>query len=182
MVSSYLRRIKEEKTAKGYRVSSLPCSQRLTSTLLEFFETILKPFRSCFHSRYFQAICCDRYQVNGRFVLIPRVSPQSFVAYRSVRGVLKHAPLCREGDAVIEVGDGGKQTKEAWFMPVAKKLYQESEDVSKARFIFSPLWGAVSVLIGHADKIFCLPLLNLQDGVKTLLAGPAQRRFKKWAG
>ncbi|MDD9147504.1 hypothetical protein OYT88_02915, partial [Sporolactobacillus sp. CQH2019] len=85
-----------------------------------------------------------------------------------LRVVLKHAPLRCEGDAVILVGDGVKQAKEARFMPGVKKLYQESEDVSKSSFIFGHLWGAVGVLIGNTKKTFCLPLfLNLQDGVKT---------------
>jgi hypothetical protein len=87
-------------------------------------------------------------------------------AYRA-----QYAPLCREGDAVILVGDGVKQAKEARFMPGVKKLYQESEDVSKANFIFGHLWGAVGVLIGNSAKTFCLPLfLNLQDGVKTIFS------------
>lgn len=82
-----------------------------------------------------------------------------------LRIVLQFAPLQREGDAVILVGDGVKQAKEARFMPGVKKLFQESEDVSKARFIFGHLWGAVGVLINRPAKTFCLPLfLNLQDG------------------
>lgn len=88
-----------------------------------------------------------------------------------LRVVLKYAPLQREGDAVILVGDGVKQAKEARFMPGVKKLYQESEDVSKSSFIFGHLWGAVGALIGNTKKTFCLPLfLNLQDGVKTPFA------------
>jgi hypothetical protein len=56
-------------------------------------------------------------------------------------------------------------------MPRVKKLFQESEDVSKARFIFDRFWGAVGVLVGRSPETFCLPLfLNLQDDVKTLFS------------
>ncbi|WP_353948421.1 hypothetical protein ABNN70_00735 [Sporolactobacillus sp. Y61] len=70
---------------------------------------------------------------------------------------------------MILVGDGVKYTKEARRMPGVKKLCQESEDVSRARFIFGHLWGAGGVLVGTFGKVFCLPLfLNLQDGVKNI--------------
>ncbi|WP_100489769.1 transposase, partial [Sporolactobacillus pectinivorans] len=86
-----------------------------------------------------------------------------------LRVVLKVAPLRREGEAVILVGDGVKQAKEARFMPGVKKLYQESEDVSKSAFIFGHLWGSVGLLIGDAGKTFCLPLsLRLHDGIQTI--------------
>ncbi|GAY79143.1 hypothetical protein NBRC111894_4697 [Sporolactobacillus inulinus] len=79
------------------------------------------------------------------------------------------APLKREAGAVILIGDGVKQAKEARYMPGVKKLFQESEDVSKSAFIFGHLWGSVGILIGNVGKTFCLPLsLRLHDGVQTL--------------
>jgi hypothetical protein len=79
------------------------------------------------------------------------------------------APVCCEKDAVILIGDGVKESKEARHMPAVKKLHKESENSSKASYIFVHLFGAVGVLIGTADKWFCLPLFfQMQDGVKTI--------------
>jgi|CZCB01.1.fsa_nt_gi hypothetical protein len=81
------------------------------------------------------------------------------------------APLYREQDAVVLIGDGIKVAKEARFMPGVKKLHQESENSSKAPYIFGHLFGAVGVLMGVPGKWFCLPLLfQLQDGVKTIFS------------
>jgi hypothetical protein len=83
--------------------------------------------------------------------------------------VKTYAPLYREGDAVVLIGDGVKQSKEARYMPCVKKLHQESENSSKASYIFGHLFGAVGILVGTGDKWFGLPLfVNLQDGVKTI--------------
>ncbi|GGB44108.1 hypothetical protein GCM10011409_22100 [Lentibacillus populi] len=54
-------------------------------------------------------------------------------------------------------------------MPAVKKLHQESENNSKAAYIFGHLFGAVGILMGTSQKWFCLPLfINLQDGVKAI--------------
>ncbi len=53
--------------------------------------------------------------------------------YEIVKG---RAPVCREGEWNILIGDGVKQSKEARHMPGVKKLYQESEDSLKAAYIF----------------------------------------------
>lgn len=63
-------------------------------------------------------------------------------------------------------------------MPGVKKLHQESENSSKAEYIFGHLFGAVGILMGTPQKWFCLPLfMNLQDGVKTIFSwsSPAER-------
>ena len=80
---------------------------------------------------------------------------------------------------MILIGDGVKESKEARYMPGVKKLHQESENSSKANYIFGHLFGAVGVLIGTPDKWFCLPLfLQLQDGVKTIFGwtSPTERQ------
>ncbi|WP_317952425.1 transposase [Paenibacillus chitinolyticus] len=83
--------------------------------------------------------------------------------------VRRVAPLSSLNGAVILVGDGMKQAKEARRMPGVKKLHQESENSSKAEYIFGQLFGAIGILIGSPRKWFCLPLfMNLQDGVKTI--------------
>lgn len=81
--------------------------------------------------------------------------------------VKNFAPLHYERDSVILIGDGVKQAKEARKMPGVKKLHQESENCSKAEYIFSHMFGGIGVLSGNSSKFFCIPLLiTLQDGVK----------------
>jgi len=66
----------------------------------------------------------------------------------------------------VLAGDGVKQSKEARYMPGVKKMVQESEDSSKAQFIFGHLFGAVGVILGKTDGLLCLPLkMNIQDGL-----------------
>jgi hypothetical protein len=71
---------------------------------------------------------------------------------------------------VVLVGDGVKQSKEGRRMPGVKKHHQESENSSKAQYIFGQLFGAVGILIGSEKaKLFCAPLaLTIQDGVKAI--------------
>lgn len=173
-----------------------PVPWRLTSAMLKFIDSVFVSFRPCFHRfatfKWFVVLITglmirsDRLGVTSiirDLSLSPRCYEKLIHFFRSsawsldalrqkwLRIVLQRAPLQREGNAVILVGDGVKQAKEARFMPGVKKLFQESEDVSKARFIFGHLWGAVGVLIGKSGKTFCLPLfLNLQDGVKKLFS------------
>ena len=81
--------------------------------------------------------------------------------------VLKIAPLDCVDNRIILVGDGVKQAKEARRMPGVKKHHQESENQSKATYIFGHLFGGVGILIGNTKKLFCLPLsLRIHDGLK----------------
>jgi hypothetical protein len=83
--------------------------------------------------------------------------------------VLKIAPLDSVDDTIILVGDGVKQAKEARCMPGVKKHHQESENQSKATYIFGHLFGGVGILIGNTKKLFCLPLsLRIHDGIKPI--------------
>lgn len=85
--------------------------------------------------------------------------------------VMKFAPLYLEQDAVVLIGDGVKQSKEGRYMPGTKKMHQESENSSKAEYIFGHLFGGIGILSGVLGKWFCLPLfMNLQDGVKTIFS------------
>lgn len=66
----------------------------------------------------------------------------------------------------VLIGDGVKQVKEAKKMPGVKKHHQESENSSKAKYIFGHMFGVVSLLIGNGKKQFALPLsASIQDGV-----------------
>ncbi|MEG0153666.1 MAG: transposase, partial [Cellulosilyticaceae bacterium] len=81
--------------------------------------------------------------------------------------VKNFAPLYYEGNSVVLIGDGVKQAKEARKMPGVKKLHQESENCSKAEYIFGHMFGGIGALSSTSSKFFCIPLLiTLQDGVK----------------
>lgn len=79
------------------------------------------------------------------------------------------APLWEEEGMTILIGDGVKQCKEAKKMPGVKRLHQESENSSKAEYIFGHMFGGVGVLAGNLSKFFCIPLsIRLHDGVKCI--------------
>jgi hypothetical protein len=79
------------------------------------------------------------------------------------------APIYNENEFTILVGDGVKQSKEARKMPGVKRLHQESENSSKAEYIFGHLFGGIGVLAGNSKKIFCIPLLlRIHDGIKII--------------
>jgi hypothetical protein len=63
-----------------------------------------------------------------------------------------------ESGMSILVGDGLKQSKEGKKMPGVKRLHQESENSGRAEYIFGHMFGAIGVLIGSEEKLFCLPL------------------------
>ena len=81
----------------------------------------------------------------------------------------KWAPIYRVKKRCILIGDGVKQSKEAFHMAGVKKLLQESENSSKSKFIFGHMFGAVGVLIGRKGGKFCAPLkMNIQDGLRAV--------------
>jgi hypothetical protein len=82
--------------------------------------------------------------------------------------------LFLEQDMPILVGDGVKQGKEGRKMPCVKRLHQESETVSKPSYIFGHMSGAINVLVGNADKLFCVPLsIRIHNG---------DALIKQWTG
>ena len=86
-----------------------------------------------------------------------------------MQSIHSHAPLWKEGDYTILIGDGVKQAKEAKRMPGVKKQFQESENSSKPEYIFGHLFGGIGVLAGNVAKSYCIPLIiNLQDGIHTI--------------
>jgi hypothetical protein len=88
-----------------------------------------------------------------------------------MEAVQSNAPLWKEGEYTILVGDGVKQAKEGKRMPGVKKQYQESENSSKPEYIFGHMFGGIGVLAGNILKSFCIPLyINLQDGIQTILS------------
>ena len=81
----------------------------------------------------------------------------------------ERAPIYRVKKRCILIGDGVKQSKEAFYMAGVKKLLQESENSSKPKFMFGHMFGAVGVLIGRKGGKFCAPLkMNIQDGLRAV--------------
>lgn len=79
------------------------------------------------------------------------------------------APVYKQDGMTVLIGDGVKQSKEARKMPGVKKLHQESENSSKAEYIFGHMFGGVGVLIGGIAKMFCVPVsMKIHDGVRNI--------------
>lgn len=71
--------------------------------------------------------------------------------------------------AFVLIGDGIKVAKEAKFMPGVKKLHQESENTSKAPWIFGHHFGVLGLLVANRDKAFCVPAIaELHEGAVAL--------------
>lgn len=89
------------------------------------------------------------------------------IAYCWYKIVQEYAPVYRENGRAVLIGDGVKQSKEGRFMPAVKKLHQESEDSSKAEYIFGHMFGGIGVLTHKRSKWFCMPLrFTIQDGLR----------------
>ncbi|MBT2289463.1 transposase [Paenibacillus albidus] len=164
--------------------------------MLKYLNELLHPFRSCFSRQatfeWFVVIVVGFmlrsdhlgvtsiirdlslnsrcYETLVHFFRSSAWSPQS-LRQTWLQIVRRSAPLLVVQGRVVLVGDGMKQAKEGRRMPGVKKLYQESENVSKGDYIFGHLFGAIGILVGDSRKWFCLPLfINLQDGVNTILS------------
>ena len=69
----------------------------------------------------------------------------------------------------VLIGDGTKKSKEGKKMPCVKRLHQESENSSKPAYIFGHMFGAIGILAGSLDKLFCVPLsIHIHDGDKQI--------------
>ena len=71
--------------------------------------------------------------------------------------VWQYAPLYREGNLPVLVGDGVKQSKEGRRMPGVKKLFQESENSAKPRYIHGHMFGGLGILAGSVRNWACIP-------------------------
>ena len=81
--------------------------------------------------------------------------------------VKQHAPLYKEGNLHVLVGDGVKQSKEGRRMPGVKKLFQESENSAKPEYIHGHMFGGFGILAGSARNWACIPLsIRLHDGLQ----------------
>lgn len=69
----------------------------------------------------------------------------------------------------VYVGDGVKVAKEGRKMPGVKGLHQESEDVSKPKWIRGHYFSALALLLGAGEALFAAPIgLKLHDGIEAV--------------
>ena len=81
--------------------------------------------------------------------------------------VKESAPLYREQEWYVLVGDGVKQSKEGRRIPGVKKLFQESENSAKPAYIHGHMFGGLGILAGNSHTRACVPLsIRLHDGLK----------------
>lgn len=80
--------------------------------------------------------------------------------------VLWSGCLYKDEGLTILIIDGVKQLKEGNKTPGVKKMHQESENASKANYIYGHLYGVLGVLAGNTKKMFCTPVAaSIQSGV-----------------
>ena len=172
---------------------SLPYFRVVDHTIMiNFIENILCHFESCFSRRaafrWFVAIIAglmlrsDKLGVTSiirDLALAPgcyepmlhffRASSWSLEGIRERwhSAVSRYAPLYKEGNLHVLVGDGVKQSKEGRRMPGAKKLFQESGNSAKPRFIHGHMFGGLGILAGSIRNWACIPLsIRLHDGLQ----------------
>jgi hypothetical protein len=158
--------------------------------MLNYLDTVLMSFRSCFTRKatfnWFVVIMIG-FMLRSDFAGITSIirtlalAPSGYEALLhffasnawTLSGIRQHwihivinsGTVPKENGMPILIGDGVKQSKEGKKMPGVKRLHQESEDSSKAEYIWGHMFGAIGILVGNADKLFCLPLsATLQDG------------------
>lgn len=162
--------------------------------MLEYIETILNKFKSCFSRQatfhWFIVIIIglmirsDKLGITSiiRDLALSHKNYGSMVHFfrssswrpdtlktKWFEIVQSSAPLYQEEGCTILIGDGVKQAKEGRHMPGVKKMFQESENSSKPEYIFGHMFGGIGVLAGTIEKWFCIPLhINLQDGTEII--------------
>lgn len=78
-----------------------------------------------------------------------------------------YAPLYKEGNYHVLVGDGVKQSKEGRRLPGVKKLFQKSENSAKPQYIHGHMFGGLGILAGSIRSWACIPLsIRLHDGLQ----------------
>ena len=160
--------------------------------MLNFIENVLRYFESCFSRkaafRWFVTITIglmlrsDKLGVTSvirDLALSPgcydsmlhffRASSWSLDNIRKCwfSAVREYAPLYKEGNLHVLVGDGVKQSKEGRRMPGVKKLFQESKNSAKPEYIHGHMFGGLGILAGNAHNWACIPLsIRLHDGLQ----------------
>ena len=160
--------------------------------MINFIENILCHFESCFSRkaafRWFVVIITgfmlrsDKLGVTSiirDLALAPgcyesilhffRASSWSLedIRKRWFSAVKQYAPLYKEGNFHVLVGDGVKQSKEGRRMPGVKTLFQESENSAKPEYIHGHMFGGLGILAGSIRNWACIPLsIRLHDGLQ----------------
>jgi hypothetical protein len=97
--------------------------------------------------------------------------------------VVQQGAARTRGGAFILIGDGIKLAKEAKFMAGVKKLHQESENSSKAPWIFGHHFGVLGMLVANKDKAFGVPVMaELHEGAEALRQLQGKDANKEGAG
>ncbi len=162
------------------------------TTMLNIIEKILCHFESCFSRkaafRWFVIIITglmlrsDKLGVTSilrDLALAPgcydsmlhffRASSWSLedIRKRWFSAVRLYAPLYKEGNFHVLVGDGVKQSREGRRMPGVKKLFQESENSAKPEYMHGHMFGGLGILAGNFRSWACIPLsIRLHDGLQ----------------
>ena len=74
--------------------------------------------------------------------------------------------LVKQNDKIVILADGIKIAKQGKKMPAVKKLYQESADNRKPRYIMGQYIESLALLVGNGFQFFAVPLVaRIHDGV-----------------
>lgn len=80
--------------------------------------------------------------------------------------VVKSGKLLLLDGRVMLLGDGTKASKEGKHMPGVQKHYQESENSSKAPYIFGHMFGGLAAVIGDFKAHFAVPIsMDIHQGL-----------------
>ena len=151
--------------------------------MFSFIESTLAEFRSCFSRKatykWFVVV------ILGLMTRVDKLGVTSFIRALSLKGscyeclihffrsdaytladikarwysiLKKSGLLLTYENRVLLLGDGTKAAKEGKHMPGVQKLYQESENCSKAPYIFGHMFGGLAVMIGKAASYFAVPV------------------------
>lgn len=162
--------------------------------MISFLETVLSEFRSCFSRkaayRWFVVV------ILGLLTRMDKLGVTSFIRALSINGQhyecmlhffrssaytldglkTKWYSILKSSDCLLHfegriflAGDGTKTAKEGKHMPGVQKLYQESENCSKAPYIFGHMFGGLAALIGNSSAYFAAPIsMDIHLGLSSM--------------
>lgn len=196
MKSSILKliQIKEERHLKELKAIITKIYQNGYKKMWERLNNILKKFRKCFNRdasfNWFVIIIIglmirsDKLGITSivRELGIAPVLYETMIHFfrakswnraeiseKWIEVVKETGEIYLENGLAVIVGDGVKQPKEAKKMPGVKRHHQESGDSSKAELIYGHQFGAIGVLAGTSEKLYCIPLeATIQNGVNEI--------------
>ena len=153
------------------------------SAMFQIIDSFLSEFRHCFSRR--SAFVWFSILVIGFIIRFDHLGASSFIRWlfinpdlydpmlhffratswtlsellaRWIKVVASRYPIIEINGRVVQIGDTIKIGKEASKMPAVKTLHQESEDNSKPEYIQGHHFGFITILVGFAAKLFCVPV------------------------